>query len=109
VRYSGRALRLIDVIALVLVGTGVLCLLLAAYTVVLLGTAPGRYGQDPRLWIVCYATLGITLTSLGAALNMQLLRVRANGGREPDRGPCGSSFMKILEKAGEPAPPEPAA
>ena len=90
-KYPPRALRAIDIVAMSVTGVGILCLLLAAYTAILLGDAgPGRYGQDPRLWIVCYATLGITFTCLGAALNIRLIRVRANQGCEPggdDRGP----------------------
>jgi hypothetical protein len=106
-KYSGRALRIIDIAAMAVTGVGILCLLLTAYTLILLGDmGPGRYGQDPRLWTICYATLGITFTCLGAALNIQLIRVRANRGCEPGRGECGFHVVdRGQSPGGESSPP----
>jgi hypothetical protein len=86
-RYSSRDLRAVDLLAMILVGIDVLCLLLSVVV-----WAQGRdvnevASKSPNRMFVGYLIGGLVFGCSGLALNLKLRELQKQGGREPPRDP----------------------
>lgn len=79
--YTKRDIRAADILAMVLVGLGVLVLLLAALPLGFSQLTKGG-GSSPGLWIA-----GGVFVLLGTALNLKIRQLARNAGREPEDHP----------------------
>ncbi len=79
--YTKRDIRAADILAMILVGFGVVLLLFAAAPLMVAESGKDG-GSNPALWIVA----GVFVI-LGVALNLKIKQLVRNQGREPEDYP----------------------
>jgi len=79
--YTKRDIKAADMLAMILVGFGVVLLLLAAMPII--AAKSGKEGgTNPALWVVA-----AVFVFLGVALNLKIKQLVRNQGREPEDYP----------------------